>query len=751
MTSALARLGTVIARHPWPVIGAWTLIGIAASFGARELPALARGGSGVLDDSAAQRVGAELNRAFADPWVDPLALAVASDAYQRGDPHLTSVLACSQQTLAARDEVRKVTRLEDAAGRPVPRPAYEALLIALRADDLEAQERAVPVLRAALRPCREAFERLDPHGRFALTGRAAYTVDLNAANKQSGDRAEAGVLPLTLLILLLVFGSLPAAMLPLLVGLASTTVALALADALSRLVPVSNLTANVVTMLGLALGIDYSLLLVSRFRELARTRSREAALALTLASAGRVVVWSGLTVSIALLGLLWSPLLETRGVGIGGALVALVSVVAALTLLPACLALSASWLHRLRLRSPLGHGRAASVFGKLATRVVRRPFGTALIASAAVLLIALPAVTARSGYSNDPAFFPPAMEARIGGEILAALGHGTDALAIYLLVRPADGGSVVDAAHLRGLVALTAQLRADPRVAQLTSLADALPHSAEADMALQSAGLDAALARDPAAGARWLSRDRSTALVLVIPAAGLSLADMQALAQDLGRPATRGALRIDVGGAPAYFNDFDRSLARCYPYVAGFILLATVALLFGAFRSWLIPVKAVLMNLLAVAAAVGVVVAVFQWGWGKALVGLGAPLEAIPPTVPLMIFCLSFGISMDYELFMLFQIAGAYRRHGDTPRATVAGIRRAGPVITGAALIMAVVFAAFIGSDVQLMKMLGLGLTTAVIVDALVIRTLLLPAAMTLAGRWNWYPGDGRAPGAAPR
>jgi putative drug exporter of the RND superfamily len=751
MTGALARLGAAIARRPWPVIGAWLLIGITASFGARELPAMARGGSGVLDDSAAQRVGAELNRAFDDPWVDPLALAVASDAYRRDDPRVAGILACSQHALAARGEVRKVVRLEDAAGRPAPRPAYEALLIALRADDLEAQERAVPALRAALRPCRQAFERLDPHGRYALTGRAAYTVDLNAANKQSGDRAEAEVLPLTLLILLLVFGSVPAAVLPLLVGVASTTVALALADALSRLMPVSNLTANVVTMLGLALGIDYSLLLVSRFRELARTRSRDDALALTLASAGRVIVWSGLTVSTALLGLLWSPLLETRGVGIGGALVALVSVFAALTLLPACLALSASWLHRLRLRSPLGRGRAAGVFGKLATRVVRRPVGTVLITSIAVLLVALPAVTARSGYSNDPAFFPPAMEARVGGEILASLGHGTDALAIYLLVRPTDGGRVTDAAHLSGLVALTGELRTDPRIAHLTSVADALPDAAEVDIALRSAGLEAALARDPAVGARWLSRDRRAALVLVTPATGLSLADIQALARDLGRPPARRALRLEVGGAPAYFNDFDRSLAHCYPYVAGFILLATVALLFAAFRSWLIPVKAVLMNLLAVAAAVGVVVAVFQWGWGKALVGLAAPLEAIPPTVPLMIFCLSFGISMDYELFMLFQIAGAYRRHGGTPRATVAGIRHAGPVITGAALIMAVVFAAFIGSDVQLMKMLGLGLTTAVIVDALVIRTLLLPAAMTMAGRWNWYPGEGRASGAAPR
>jgi RND superfamily putative drug exporter len=242
-------------------------------------------------------------------------------------------------------------------------------------------------------------------------------------------------------------------------------------------------------------------------------------------------------------------------------------------------------------------------------------------------------------------------------------------------------------------------------------------------------------------GDRLVTRRGDVALFHVTPASGLDLGSVQRLAADLARTAPRGRYWVEAGGAPSYFNDFDRSLARSMPRVFGFIVVVTVALLFLAFRSWLIPVKAALLNLMTVAAGFGVVVAMCQWGWGARWIGLEGALAVVPPTVPLMIFCLSFGVSMDYELFLLFRISGEYDAHGDPNRATATGLSRAAPIVTGAALIMAVVFASFVASDVALVKMLGVGLAAAVIVDATVIRTFLLPAAMALAGRWNWYPG----------
>jgi RND superfamily putative drug exporter len=170
-------------------------------------------------------------------------------------------------------------------------------------------------------------------------------------------------------------------------------------------------------------------------------------------------------------------------------------------------------------------------------------------------------------------------------------------------------------------------------------------------------------------------------------------------------------------------------------------VLATLVLLYAAFRSYLLPIKAVIANLLAIAAGYGLVVAIFQFGWGKGLIGLEGQFAAIALEVPLMIFCLSFGLSMDYELFLLFRIRREYLVDGDNDRATVAGLAAVAPVITGAGLIMAVVFGAFVGADLPALKMIGVGLCGAVLVDATLIRGFIVPAVMTIAGRWNWYPG----------
>lgn len=737
MNKLLASLGAWVGRHPAAVICLWLSVALAASFGARQLGVVARGGSGVLDESAAQHAAARLNREFDDPWVDPLTLAIASDRYAHDAVAVRAAMACSRKALEAHADVRAVIGLGE--DQRLSTGGVDALVIALHDPDLNAEEQAVPLLRTALEPCRRDFLEADPGRRYALTGRAAYTVDLNAWNKRSSDRAERRALPLTLVILILVFGSLLAAALPLLMGLATITVALALAWALAELMPVSNLTASVITMLGLALGIDYSLLLVSRFRELPPGLTRPAAVERLLASAGPTVAWSGLIVSIALLGLLWSPLLETRGIGIGGALVAAVSVLAAITLLPACLALSAGRIHR-GARDASGVRGRAGFHAWLVARIVRRPLATTTLTVALIGVMALPVLAVRSGYSSDPNFFPAGMEARVGAEILSARGHANDSLAIDLLVQATDGRAVLDAANLPALFEYGRQLAADRRVTSVASAVNLAPSATLADYLGLYRDPDAALSRYPEIAHRWLNRRRDLALFHVTPARDLSLADIQQLAAELGRHAPPG-FSIEVGGAPSYFNEFDRSLARSLPRVAFVIILATITLLFAAFRSWLIPLKAVLLNLLAVTAGFGVVVAVCQWGWGASLVGLDAPLAAIPATVPLMIFCLAFGVSMDYELFLLFRVVAEFRREGDTTRAILAGVGSAAPVVTGAALIMAVVFGSFVASDVPLVKMLGLGLASAVAVDALLMRTLLLPAVMTLAGRWNWYPG----------
>jgi RND superfamily putative drug exporter len=238
-----------------------------------------------------------------------------------------------------------------------------------------------------------------------------------------------------------------------------------------------------------------------------------------------------------------------------------------------------------------------------------------------------------------------------------------------------------------------------------------------------------------------------SALFEITPASTVLGTGIERLTRDVAAIKPQGPFRVAIGGSTAEDNDFNDEMYKSLPRIFGFVIGATAVLLFIAFRSYLLPVKAVITNLFAVAAGIGTVVAVFQWGWLDGLVGLERPFTAIPLEVPMMIFCLSFGLSMDYELFLLLQIQREYRRDGDNSRAVVAGLAAVAPVITGAGLIMAVVFGAFVGADLPVLKMMGVGLCVSVLIDATLIRAFVVPAAIALAGRWNWYPGsvDGEA------
>jgi RND superfamily putative drug exporter len=250
-----------------------------------------------------------------------------------------------------------------------------------------------------------------------------------------------------------------------------------------------------------------------------------------------------------------------------------------------------------------------------------------------------------------------------------------------------------------------------------------------------------ALRRYPQIGKLLLSKDRSAALFQIIPGNDVRLRETQTLAADVARMAVGAGLGLEVGGEPAYYNDFLTTMNWAFPLIVASVIAVTLAVLFLAFRSFLLPVKAVVMNLLSVGAGFGVLVMVFQFGWGIGLLGMAEPMGAVPVTIPIFIFCLTFGLSMDYEVFLLTRIKEEYDRTGDNRLATAEGLATTGGIITNAAAIMVVVFGAFAFVEMPLGKMMGLGLATTVLVDATLVRILLVPALMRIAGRWNWYPG----------
>jgi RND superfamily putative drug exporter len=464
--------------------------------------------------------------------------------------------------------------------------------------------------------------------------------------------------------------------------------------------------------------------MVKDFRERLRNQPVAEAVAATVAEAGSTICWSGTTVAIGLLGLLFSPLLETRSVGIGGALVVLVSVCAALTLLPACLAVLGSRIERWAVlkRRPASRPERENVWHRIARWTVARPLRSLGLSGGVVLVLAAPVLWAHSGASNEPWSLPKGLESRVGAQILDSIQRKNAGLTLRILLSTTDGGSILAPANLAPLRAFVERLRRDPRIASVVAPLPADLH--------------------PGEERAYLSHNGAVALVEVVPGDSATVAQAQALARDIATMNPGPGLTVTAGGSPSYYNDFDAYMRKDLPKVVGFVVLATLVLLYAAFRSYLLPIKAVLANLLAIAAGYGIVVAIFQFGWLHGLIGLEGSFAAISFEVPLMIFCLSFGLSMDYELFLLFRIRREYLLHGDNDRATVEGLAAVAPVITGAGLIMAVVFGAFVGADLPALKMIGVGLCGAVLVDATLIRGFVVPAVMSLAGRWNWYPGE---------
>jgi len=744
-----------VATHPRTILFAWIVaIGLGA-WGEYRLPEATVGGAAGVPGSPSDLANAALHTEFSNPFIDPLIVAVSAPGLDVAkEPYIGWVRRASQ----AMSKVPGVARIEDYAGTRNPDLRSSdghitMLIVGITGTTESAQQREVAIVRKAVAPWRTALMELDPTAQLAVTGGPAADFDVNALSASGGDHAEKSALPLTLIILLMAFGTLIAASLPFLMGLGTTTLALGAAFVLTKFIPVSNLLSNVVTMVGLAIGIDYSLLMVTRYRENQPNESVAERVADTVARAGQTITWSGVTVIIGFLGLLWSPILETRCAGIGGALVVCVSVMAALTLLPALLVLLGPYIERWSvIPSRLRLGNTTSLWLKLGRWIVKHPIKVLVLSGACVLALGLPLTRATTGVSNERWFLPPAAEARRGADILAKIHDDNSSLTTYAIVRATDGRPILDAAHIKPLVEYAERLSRDPRIAAIAS-----PFTLQRGL-----GVDeyTAFYQNPAEALRahpeiaelYLSHDRRAVLFQITPASTLRVKQIEQLARDLKSISPTGPFKVELGGDPAEHNDFDEAMYRSLPKIFTFVVGTTLIMLFFAFRSYLLPIEAVLMNLLAVTAGIGAVVAVFQHGWFNGLVGLERPFSAIPLEVPMMVFCLSFGLSMDYELFLLFRIKREYAIDQNNQRATIAGLVAVAPVITGAGLIMAAVFGAFVGAQLPVLKMMGVGLCVAVLVDATVIRTFVVPAAMTLGGRFNWYPGHParRQPALAP-
>jgi uncharacterized membrane protein YdfJ with MMPL/SSD domain len=704
MKLSTQALASVSARHPWRVVGSWiavaclAVVAIGALLGGR----LTTEGKPTNNPESERALDAR-ERAFPPDQRTTVTdvIVVRSDRYTVNSPRFERFV----QRFANGSDTDALTRahtyLTDTSSSLVSNDRHATVIPIAILDDDETESVV------------DEVERADKDAAFAVTVTGEETLD-HDFNLLSQEDLESGELqfglPAALIILLLVFGAVVAGLIPLLMAIVSIIVALGFVSLLAQPFELSVFVINMLTGMGLALGIDYSLFVVSRYREeRARGREQFEAIGVSGLTASRAVVFSGTAFVVAMFGMLLVPSSIMRSLAVGAIVVGIVSVVAAPTPLPALLGLLGDRVDSLRVpfvgrRVLESAGSESRFWGAIVQRVLRRP-GLSLVLSAGLLVV----------------LAAPVLGLNVGTSGVSALPDRFASKQGFLALEREFPGATTDPAEI---------------VASNASS----PGTKEALTALRTK-----LAADPRFGEGEIRRSTDGAVaVLSVPVQGdptdeKAVAAVKELRSDVVPDAFAGTgAEALVGGTTSENIDYFSSVIDPAPYVIGLVLLLTFVLLTVVFRSVVVGATAVLLNLLSVGAAYGLLVTVFQYGIGAELLGFQQS-DTIEAWVPLFLFSVLFGLSMDYQVFLLSRIRERYDQCGDTTDAVTFGVASTARIISGAALIIVAVFAGFARGDLIMFQQMGFGVAVALLLDATIIRSVLLPSVMRLLGDWNWY------------
>ncbi|OKI25679.1 MMPL family transporter [Streptomyces sp. CB03911] len=720
LSKALLRLGAGAARHPWRVIAAWLVVATlavlaAVAFGGRNADSMTAPG---LDSQRAaeliERAGTGQEGMTAQVVVTPLDGAATffdHDGARTALVRLQTEVQRLPHVLGTSDPAGALDAGGDTAVRgglvsvdgriAVVRVQYPDQS-RLSAEDLDALVDLGDRLRAEL-PLR-----------VEMGGSLFY-----AFSDADGGASELIGLLAAAAILFLAFGSLVAAALPIGMAVFGLTVGVATMTVLAGVTDVPTFAPVLGSMVGLGVGIDYALFVLARHREyLARGLDPREAAGRAVATAGRPVVFAGGTVVVSILGLAVAnvPFMTVGGLAVS--IVVLIMVVASVTLLPAFLGAAGPRLARAgrigralqtrkpgrlaRRRRPAAGAAPAAGWRRWIGHVSRHPVAYAVGAAGLLLTATLPVLGLRVGLPDDGSLPRSRTERRAYDLVAEGFGPGTNG-PLVIAADPTGDPGVLDR--------LVVAVAADPGVASVA------PTHIDRATGIATLVVFPTTSPQDKATADTIARLRTDVLPTAIG---------------------HGPARAHVGGAAASLSDVGRRTSERLPVLVAAVLAMSFLLLMLVFRSILVPLKAVLLNLLSIGAAYGIMVAVFQWGWGGALIGLEATVPIVS-FIPMFLFAILFGLSMDYEVFLLSRVREEYLRTGDNGTAIVEGVSRTARIITSAALIMVAVFLSFAVAEDPSTKMFGLGLATAIFIDATVVRMVLVPATMTLLGRTNWW------------
>ena len=700
-----ARAGRWSAQHRKKAIWGWLAFALIAFMvgGALGTETQTNAQSGVGESGRAART---VDNAFPKHQVEQV--LVQSNSATASDPSFRSAVGDVQRRLAA----VPYTKAFESPYKPgnagqISANGHSALLrFEIAGDENQAADRVAATLEATA-----AAQAAHSDFTVEQVGDASISKQLNDSIGKDFSRAFVTSLPITLVILLIAFGALVAASIPILLALTAVLATIGLVAVTSHFAPVDSSINEVILLIGLAVGVDYSMFYLRREREERKSgRSEQAALAAAAATSGRAVLVSGLTVMVAMAGMYLGGASTFTSFATGTIIVVAVAVVGSLTVLPALLA----WLgDRVEkggvpiIKNRRWNAGESGIWARILTPVLRRPLVSAIAAAALLIVLAIPAFSIHTATPGTD-----------------SLPQNLSVVKTYNKVQKVFPGGPIPA-----VVAVSAANVTSPQVSR-----------AIADLRKQAAANP--LFKQPVT--TNVNADRTVAEVdIPLAGNGSDSKSSAALAQlrDYLVPATIGQVpsaTADVGGFTAGSQDFNDTMKSHLPLVFAFVLTAAFLLLLITFRSIVIPIKAIVLNLLSVGAAYGVLVWIFQDGHLQSLLGFHSN-GAIVPWMPLFLFVVLFGLSMDYHVFILTRIREAFDRGRPTEDAVTHGIKTTAGVVTSAAAVMISVFAIFATLSLLIFKQLGVGLAVAVLIDATIIRGVLLPATMKLLGDWNWY------------
>ncbi|MBC7475578.1 MAG: MMPL family transporter [Candidatus Sericytochromatia bacterium] len=733
-------LGEKVIQYRVIILSFWIILTLIASIGAFNIDKILKGEGSYVKGSESYEQTELISKKFSQQYTKNIIVTLKSKKYTLSSPEYINTINTIKNIAQKSKEVGAVYDYNFDNSFISKDRKSTFLLIGLKDNSADQTSEDANALSERIR-----LLKLDPEIESHITGSQIIVRDMTQVSEKDSAKAEKRILPIAILLLIIVFGALVSALLPVMIAVMSIVITLGTLYVIGQYIELATFCKAITSMMGLGVGLDYCLFMVSRFREeLDKGLTPEQAAIETVVTSGKAVSYSGLAVSIGMAALLIPNLILTRSIGFSGILVVAIAILLALTLLPVIFSFLGD-----RINSPRAFHRLVKYssspkeFWLRWSKTVMKYSWTFLIGGVSILLFVSYFALHMKLWNSSVVLMPEYLDSRQGFMNMMEIDPSRKFSPIGISFETKDGSSVYEQKNIKEIYKFAKKISDLPEITRVLGLVD--PKS---DMTLDAYNnlyantltlqtFQLAESSNP-----FVSNDgKSTILWALHKDTSVDIADWYAVKKIrlLRNEFASTNFKIMIGGGGSTNVDFQDAVYKYFPLIIALIIIATYIIMFSLLGSILLPIKAILMNLLSVTASYGWLVLVFQYGFTTQLLGIKHIPGALLIITPLVLFCIIFGLSMDYEIFMMSRIKEEYDKTGDPEQAVAMGLEKSGSIITSAALIMVIVFSAFSFSEVILVQEMGLGLSTAVLIDSTIIRIMIVPSILKLLGKAAWW------------